>query len=340
MGTEGNSVVLNRLASGHQRFTDVMLKRFIEDSKRTFENVETAESVTILFEDGLELADTEPHTSGSAFEPWKCMICLEETSDVPPDRFCVRPDCAGRFCKDCLRTYCRGTVEGSKFMTLPVRCPAEQCRCRLPMKLWSRFVSTEDIEEYTTGAQNILTIRCASCDVPRTLLVPPAQEKYMFNTGVLKSKLSPEHFQHLKDIGARFVIGVEKADAVLDTLLTGLNTSLADLDLFPGDEDDDNPLTLLLSLISDVERRTVLQLAALRRNPLMRTPCCGEDMCWKCKIDGHHLGMTCEEYQNETLEIGVQPCPGCGVQTERTEGCSSMTCLCGQEWYWHSEEED
>jgi len=171
--------------------------------------------------------------------------------------------------------------------------------------------------------------------------VPPAEEKYMFSMGVLKSKLSAEHFQHLKDIGTRFVSGAEKPDAVLDTLLTGLNTSLADLDLFGGgDDDDDDPLTLLLSLISDVERRTVLQLAALRRNPLIRTPCCRVDMCWKCKIDGHHLGMTCEEYQNETLEIGVQPCPGCGVQTERTEGCTSMMCLCGQEWCWYEESDD
>ena len=85
----------------------------------------------------------------------------------------------------------------------------------------------------------------------------------------------------------------------------------------------------LPTLIVDVERRVALQLAFYRRFPMTNTwMCCEAPMCFKCKIEGHHSygtrQMTCAECAAEEIEIDAQFCPGCGVATVRSEGCSHM----------------
>lgn len=97
---------------------------------------------------------------------------------------------------------------------------------------------------------------------------------------------------------------------------------------------DDEFLNHVLELIEDIERRCILHLACLRWNPKIYTPCCDAELCWKCKIAGHHAGVSCEEMQRQELEIPFQCCPGCDVPTQRTEGCNHMVCLCGTEWTW------
>jgi hypothetical protein len=102
----------------------------------------------------------------------------------------------------------------------------------------------------------------------------------------------------------------------------------------------------MLSLIADIGRRAVLQLAALRRWPKTETVCCKSKHCFKCKVSGHHDGVSCEEVQrhqiegiNEDGESGsIQFCPACGVATLKTEGCNEMICLCGQDWTWDGKE--
>jgi len=97
-----------------------------------------------------------------------------------------------------------------------------------------------------------------------------------------------------------------------------------------------------VALIADDERRVCLQLAFLRRFPKMRTPCCSLKMCFKCKVSSWHSGISCEARQSlfTTGDDGVQSCPGCGVPTQRTEGCMQVQCVCGQSWEWQRTEED
>lgn len=88
----------------------------------------------------------------------------------------------------------------------------------------------------------------------------------------------------------------------------------------------------VLVLINDVERRTALHLAFLRKSPHIVTPCCSVDYCFRCQMTWHDY-QTCEEIiQSSTVK--VQFCPGCYVPTQRSEGCSSMVCLCGEHWHW------
>lgn len=80
-----------------------------------------------------------------------------------------------------------------------------------------------------------------------------------------------------------------------------------------------------------------MQLAILRRFPKIRTRCCSQKMCFKCKVKGWHTTLTCEERQRRFLSIdaaGIQPCPTCGVPTQKTEGCNEVSCVCGHTWSW------
>ncbi|CAL1167787.1 unnamed protein product [Cladocopium goreaui] len=36
----------------------------------------------------------------------------------------------------------------------------------------------------------------------------------------------------------------------------------------------------------------------------------------------------------------AQLCPGCGVPTQRSEGCRKITCVCGRVWEWEGVEGD
>jgi len=101
----------------------------------------------------------------------------------------------------------------------------------------------------------------------------------------------------------------------------------------------------LARLIVDTERRAALTLAFLRKFPMMKTPCCSTDMCFKCKTDGHHgpsehcfaKPRTCVQMAKEEAEIDAQFCPACGVATVRSEGCNHIICVCGHHWTWEGE---
>jgi len=93
-------------------------------------------------------------------------------------------------------------------------------------------------------------------------------------------------------------------------------------------------ITPILHLIGDVERRTTLHLAHLRKNPKTYTPCCSQAYCFRCHVGTWHSGTTCEENCANGLDVEVQFCPCCNVPTQRTEGCSSMVCPCGKNWHW------
>jgi len=90
----------------------------------------------------------------------------------------------------------------------------------------------------------------------------------------------------------------------------------------------------LPTLIVDMERRCALQLAWLRKFPKIELPCCRVEVCFKCKVTGHHPEVTCAERQASELSIEAQYCVECGVPTVRSEGCNHIVCVCGAHWTW------
>jgi hypothetical protein len=186
------------------------------------------------------------------------------------------------------------------------------------------------------GAERILNFRCSACDSTGTLLeegVPAASREIALRSYL--QGLRPAQQKLIRKTWAAFAAGLGSADDMLDAL-TGLGSAdemLAALDA-PADTSESDDLKTVLQLISDVERRCTLHLTALRRDPKIVTPCCGEMYCFKCKIASHHDGMTCEEVQQMELEVECQFCPWCGIATQKTEGCEHIICICGRDWEW------
>lgn len=88
----------------------------------------------------------------------------------------------------------------------------------------------------------------------------------------------------------------------------------------------------------DPEREAALHSAYLRRFPDVYTTCCHRRHCYRCHIKDFHNNLTCEEYQaSKTTVEDVVPCPQCGLQLTKGDGCSSVNCLCGKLFNWDVE---
>mmetsp|Transcript_8948 Transcript_8948/g.14833 ORF Transcript_8948/g.14833 Transcript_8948/m.14833 type:complete len:453 (-) Transcript_8948:29-1387(-) len=135
---------------------------------------------------------------------------------------------------------------------------------------------------------------------------------------------------------ASFESGHCSPEHLLQVLAATFDRNVADMRGGQGDPQ----MWQFLQLIADPERRCVLQLACLRENPKILTPCCKAQYCWKCKISSYHEGRTCEEVQRAELDREVEFCPACGVATLRTEGCNQISCLCGHSWNWQGHDPD
>lgn len=75
-----------------------------------------------------------------------------------------------------------------------------------------------------------------------------------------------------------------------------------------------------------------------------KCPACQKHYCLRCRCD-YHYGMTCAEYKiNNSFDKNdedfikfvqgarYKQCPKCKFWVERNDGCSTMTCKCGQEF--------
>lgn len=269
---------------------------------------------------------------------WKCCICLEQQSGstLRYNSLCGNPACNDTFCSTCLQAYFTDAASYSRFTVLPLRCPAAECRRRVPTERWANLVPAETLEAYQKGARDSLNFRCPSCHDADSLMVDVvidhehrAEAIESFLAQNRRSSFCAERL--LRRSWAAFSAGTATADQVLDALLAVLGcNSMLDLSA--------KQLRQVLSFIPDVERRCALHLACLRKHPLIWTPCCGAEICFRCQLAGHHDGMTCEEIQRNELEVKCQFCPSCGVPTQKTEGCDHIICLCGADWEWQHDE--
>jgi hypothetical protein len=81
----------------------------------------------------------------------------------------------------------------------------------------------------------------------------------------------------------------------------------------------------------DPEREASMLSAYWRKFPEVFSTCCHRKHCYRCHISGFHDGLTCEAYQASKTELeDVLPCPQCGVQLTKGDGCNSVNCVCGK----------
>jgi len=221
-------------------------------------------------------------------------------------------------------------VQGGLYAVPAVRCPV--CNKRLATATWSSLVGEQTLTKYRENARALLTYRCAACD---------ETSSYFSATGVSRDPfavLAPEVCERLGEAWRRFFLAESSAEDFLQVILEehscghrSCGTPPARLSKIFGSSGS-------ALWISDLERRLAVQLAWMQRFPRQRTPCCGERFCFRCKVSSWHRGISCQERLQTEKARQAQLCPGCGVPTQRSEGCRKMTCVCGRVWEWEGDE--
>eukprot|EP00656_Telonema_subtile_P010299 TRINITY_DN14942_c0_g1_i1.p1 TRINITY_DN14942_c0_g1~~TRINITY_DN14942_c0_g1_i1.p1 ORF type:complete len:271 (-),score=67.19 TRINITY_DN14942_c0_g1_i1:3-815(-) len=268
---------------------------------------------------------------------------------------CIRD----RFHKECLGEYFSTVVASARYSCPQLRCAGPDCLARIPTQIWRDFVPDEVYMAYGANALAVMTLRCSGCDGQRSLFshvdVSEDDKKESrkrlveccgHHAEIVLSALQKYH-------SGEFDVEV-MADILFESLLSDEQQAIYVEPLEEEIQDDHHPVIALMipeefdgapavipSLLTDLERRAALQLECLRRMPFIRTPCCKETLCFKCKVMGHHCGETCADRMKEELRCGeVQCCPSCMVPTIKMEGCSEIVCVCGEVWEWEGGSDD
>lgn len=288
-----------RLAGCEQRFTDLLLLRLTSaTADPQAVQAEVPKAAPVPF--GVDPAARE----GAGACSGQCRICLED--HLQAVQLCWGSACTARFCSACVGGFATEAVSRALYAVPWLPCP--ECGGRISTAAWSAH-AREAFGRYENNAKALLTFRCSECHEVGSLFAEADRGPEVLDSFDATVSMA------LRDAWPSYAYATSPPEALLN-LLPEMDPQV------------------LLGGIADLERRTCLHLARLRRNPFIMTPCCETEFCFKCKVGSHHEGSTCEERQREELDIHCQFCPDCEVPTVRTEGCDHIVCVCGAEWTW------
>ena len=102
----------------------------------------------------------------------------------------------------------------------------------------------------------------------------------------------------------------------------------------------DSLMGKILSTIKDAERRATLQVAYLKKFPLIYTNCCKRMHCFICRTKDFHHGLSCDQHRNKlymksNFTDEILCCPTCNLQLVKGDGCNNITCICGESFNWN-----
>ncbi|CAE7401998.1 rnf217 [Symbiodinium pilosum] len=269
----------------------------------------------------------------AAYDATPCCICMESFSACQLWH-CGRAICGEKgFCSECLRQHAEAVIDSGLYAAPAVRCPV--CNLRLATTAWAPLVKEETFAKYNENARALLTYRCAACDETGSYLRPSTE-----GVGKPFGMLGSEARERLWTAWEAFFLAEVPAEKFLQTILDEFSCGHRKGGAPPSSMSKVLGPSGQANWIEDLERRLALQLAWLNRFPRQRTPCCGEQFCFRCKVSSWHRGVTCNERLRSEKARQAQLCPGCGVPTQRSEGCRKITCVCGRVWEWEGEGED
>ncbi|CAE7038468.1 rnf217 [Symbiodinium natans] len=272
----------------------------------------------------------------AAFEATQCCICMDSFNACQLWH-CGREVCGEKaFCADCLRQHAEAVIDSGLYAAPAVRCPV--CNLRLATSAWAPLVKEETFAKYHENARALLTYRCAACDETGSYLRPGMEG----HAGAVKpfGMLGTEARERLWTAWEAFFLAEVPAEKFLQTVLDEFSCGHRKGGAPPSSMSKVLGPSGQANWIEDLERRLALQLAWMNRFPRQRTPCCGEQFCFRCKVSSWHRGVTCNERLRSEKARQAQLCPGCGVPTQRSEGCRKITCVCGRVWEWEGIEGD
>eukprot|EP01119_Soliformovum_irregulare_P015496 TRINITY_DN4362_c0_g2_i3.p1 TRINITY_DN4362_c0_g2~~TRINITY_DN4362_c0_g2_i3.p1 ORF type:complete len:493 (+),score=104.76 TRINITY_DN4362_c0_g2_i3:122-1480(+) len=86
--------------------------------------------------------DEKDHLLAMAFQPKKCVMCLE---DIDIDFFQCLSKCKHEFCRDCLQTYVNIKIDERDF---PILCPSLQCKKEIDLTDLEVLLTKEKLDLY------------------------------------------------------------------------------------------------------------------------------------------------------------------------------------------------
>ncbi len=268
----------------------------------------------------------------------KCSICLELAPCLQSaGELCQERGCQGWFCRPCIQKHVSTVITDSRFSIPTIRCPA--CFGFVPPSCWKSFSESSILSSWRDNAADLLSMRCGGCDEPGTLLEPGEGRDESNRKELTDIAFAEVDCMSFVEKWYLFEKGSLGANDLVQSLLQ--------LWAYAGESEEAQPKDLsrkfqsAMRLVEDEGLRAVLQLCFLKVYPKAETSCCEEPHCFRCKIQGHHEGTSCEEVMQAELpeDGGIQFCPSCGVATIKAEGCNHIICLCGENWTWEGDEE-
>ena len=192
------------------------------------------------------------------------------------------------------------------------------------------------LRKYQVNAAALLTVRCGECDATITLLRAAVTGASARRAALeMAAEEWPlEHRHMVLKLWLDYCAAAIPADAFVREVLAVVSSGSEFLPGEPLKDSHYRSFAVLFSLMLDVERQVTAQLALMRLFPCMDTPCCLTRFCFTCKTMYGHVGATCADMLRKEIGTACQHCPGCGVPTLRSEGCTSMYCVCGTLWEW------
>lgn len=256
-----------------------------------------------------------------------CAICFD--SDINLLNLCVDDDVNhSKICKSCIENYIANTINSA----YNGMCPTIYCPCThsnnakkiLKYKKWSQIPElTKLSEKLTKLANGLLELRCGKCHEHSSIFV-----EYCTDYSPDVKKDFQEKFKAIDKELKLFIRG----EAILNDTYQTILLELLNID----EKNVENNFKKILSFIKNPERRVNLYLRYLRDYPKVKTNCCSAEHCFNCKTYGYHDGKTCEEI-NEKFCNDILNCPCCGIALVKSEGCDTITCICGMTFSWEWE---
>lgn len=259
-----------------------------------------------------------------------CSICFDE--DVPLVNPCVDKSHASA-CLECYRGYVGSLINDAYVGSCPIlSCPlclsvpnindASKMRSKIlpSAEVFNLFPSNAEKSKYNSMVDDLTSFQCSGCHCRRSLQVSWDREAW------------PKLLAHLQD-------PLNEADD-LQYALSAVSDGRISIeecyekiysDLFPVMKTNQNEalveeiIRLTLQSVTEPERRANLQLRYFRDRPFIVTTCCQKKHCFKCKSRNWHEGTSCAENSNTFFCGTVLPCPSCGIQLTKGDGCDHIT---------------
>jgi len=251
----------------------------------------------------------------------ECLICCRVTVPCKLNHAGKTVNCEGAYCQTCAVRWLEENMAKCKPFCAQLKCPA--CLRLLKSTELSKLLPEKEVVEYEERAISLLTIRCPGCHSNTSFFRQYNERVNSPNTvqfRKLLQKCSEYHVKQLQEACQLFIQGKISTPKYFEQLE----------EIFQ--ENIERATDLMISLIPDVERRTAFHLYFLRKYPNVETNCCRTPVCFVCQVAGKHTPQDCDRIMCSFKEHQMVKCPSCAVLIVRSEGCDSMTCVCGTEF--------